>query len=155
VFPLTRLRPEQVAGSIVQSASLTTIDANAHIVAQLIRTVQQSGFVTRYGDIGEDEFTSQPSTITQRLLMMNGELIKDRTDENLVANASTRIGMLAPNDQSAVDTAYVAVLTRHPTAEELAYFEQRLQGKRGSERSAALEDLYWVLINSSEFSWNH
>ncbi|MDT9120995.1 hypothetical protein RSW84_26510, partial [Escherichia coli] len=75
VFPLTRLRPEQVAGSIIQSSSLTTIDANSHIVAQLSRYAQQSGFVERYGDTGEDEFLESGGTVTQRLLLMNGELV--------------------------------------------------------------------------------
>ncbi len=155
VFPLTRLRPEQVAGSILQSASLTTIDANAHVVAQLTRYFQQSGFVERYGDIGEDEFSAHPSTITQRLLMMNGELVKDRTGNNPVANAATRISMLAPDDQRAVEVAYLAVLTRQPSPDELAHFQPRLEGTSGRDRSLVLEDLYWALINSSEFSWNH
>jgi hypothetical protein len=134
---------------------LTTIDANSHVVAQLIRFFQQSGFVERYGDIGEDEFTAQPSTITQRLLMMNGELVKERTDENPFINAATRIALLAPTDRQAVEFAYRALLTRQPTADEFSQFEPRLAGKRGADRNQAMEDLYWVLINSSEFSWNH
>ena len=31
-FPLTRLRPDQMAGSISQSSSLATIDADSHIM---------------------------------------------------------------------------------------------------------------------------
>ena len=34
MFPLTRLRPEQMAGSLIQAASLTTIDGQAHVVWQ-------------------------------------------------------------------------------------------------------------------------
>ena len=30
-----------------------------------------------------------------------------------------------------------------------------LAGSRGDTRSQHLEDLYWVLVNSTEFSWNH
>ena len=161
VFPLSRLRPEQVAASIVQSASLTTIDANAHIVAQLTRLFQESGFVQRYGDIGEDEFTAHPGTITQRLLMMNGSLVSNRTSNNPVFNAVTRIAMLAPDDERAIEIAYLAVLTRHPTAAESKHFQLSIgtakDGNRQNrvDRRQALEDLYWVLINSSEFSWNH
>jgi hypothetical protein len=154
-FPLTRLRPEQVAGSIVQSASLTTIDANSHVVAQITRFFQESGFVERYGDLGEDEFSAHPSTITQRLLMMNGDLVKQRTDDNPVTNAATRIAMLAPDEQRAIEIAYLAILTRRPTSAELAHFRQDPQSKEQITRRQAIEDLYWVLINSSEFSWNH
>ena len=48
----------------------------------------------RYGDLGEDEFTDRGSTIPQRLLMMNGNLVKDRTQPNPLVSASTRIAML-------------------------------------------------------------
>lgn len=155
VFPLSRLRPEQVAGSILQSASLTTIDASSHVFAQVVRSFQQSGFVQRYGDIGEDEFTAQPSTITQRLLMMNGELVHDRTKDNPFTNAATRIAILAPDDKLAIEMAYLAVLTRRPSSVELAHFQPHLEKQTGNDRTRALEDLFWALINSSEFSWNH
>jgi len=154
-FPLRRLRPEQVAGSVIQAASLTTIDANAHIVSQFARFLQQQGFVKRYGDTGEDEFVDSAGTITQRLLMMNGELVRDRTKDNIVTNAATRIAALAPTDETAVEIAYLAVLTRRPTQTEQEHFVARLKGTAGSDRNSALEDIYWVLINSSEFSWNH
>jgi hypothetical protein len=154
-FPLSRLRPEQVAGCIIQSASLSTIDANAHIFSQLGRFFQARDFVERYGDTGEDEFEGQSGTITQRLLLMNGELVKERTKENPLASAATRIAMLAPDDDTALEAAYLAVLTRRPSVRESELWRARLAGTRGKQRQQALEDLYWVLINSSEFSWNH
>jgi hypothetical protein len=155
VFPLTRLRPEQVAGSISQAANLDTIDANAHIFAQLQRFIEQNDFIQRYGDMGEDEFDERAGTVSQRLLMMNGQLVKDRTDPNLFANAATRIAQLAPTDERAIETAYLTVLTRLPSAAELEHFTALVQGSRNDQRSQNLEDLYWVLINCTEFSWNH
>ena len=154
VFPLTRLRPDQVAGSIIQAASLKTIDANSHIIAQLQRFGQQNDFVRRYGDTGEDEFDVRSGTITQRLLMMNGELVRERTKEDLVTNAATRIAMLAPTNQKAIVTVYLAVLGRRPSARELEHFSKRMS-EPDVETEKIVEDLYWVLINSTEFSWNH
>src|SRR5262249_14613159 len=78
VFPLTRLRPEQVAGSVLQAASVTTIDAESHILIRLARLGQQNEFVQRYGDTGEDEFDNRGGTIPQRLLLMNGKLVRER-----------------------------------------------------------------------------
>jgi len=155
VFPLTRLRPEQMAGSISQAAMLNTIDADSHIFAQLRRFIEQNDFINRYGDMGENEFAARAGTVTQRLLMMNGNLVKERTKPDLFGNASTRIAMLAPTDDKAVETTYLTVLTRHPSADESAYFRKLLAGAKGDERSKRLEDLYWVLVNSTEFSWNH
>lgn len=160
VFPVTRLRPEQVAGSVVQSSSLPTINAQSHIFSQLGKFISTSQFVQRYGDLGEDEFIDRGGTIPQRLLMMNGELVKDRTDGgNAVQNASPRIAMVTFDDEKAVETAYLATLTRRPSKEEIAHFitrlNQRFPAKDPSSRAQKMEDMYWVLLNSTEFSWNH
>jgi hypothetical protein len=155
VFPLTRLRPEQVAGGIIQSASLTTIDANSNIFAKLGRFGSQTQFIKRYGDTGEDEFDERAGTIAQRLLMMNGHLVKDRTKSDLTNNAATKIAQLSPTNEKAVETAYLTTLTRRPSAIELKHFATRLDDASGDARIDCLEDLYWVLLNSTEFSWNH
>lgn len=153
-FPLSRLRPEQVAGSLFQAGSLSTIDANAHILVRLARSLGETEFVQRYGDKGEDEFEDRGGTITQRLLMMNGELVKTKTKPD-VFTASSRIAGLSPDDSKAIETTYLTVLTRRPTPDELTHFLARLKGSWGPERSDRLEDLFWVLMNSTEFSWNH
>ena len=75
------------------------------------------------------------------------------------ANATTRIAVLAGDDRHAVETAYLTVLTRRPTPEEARHFESTLRdadsGAGDVDRGQRLEDLYWALINSTEFSWNH
>jgi hypothetical protein len=160
VFPLTRLRPEQVAGALIQASSLSTIDGEAHVIQRLAMFGQTNDFVKRYGDLGEDEFTSRSGTIPQRLLMMNGELVKERTKDNPLLSATTRIAMLTRDPQKQVEVAYLATLTRRPTDAERKHFVARLQDTDGGggdrrTRQEALEDLYWTLINSTEFSWNH
>lgn len=159
VFPLVRLRPDQVAGALLQSASLKTIDADSHIIVKLARLAQQNDFVRRYGDTGEDEFNADGGTIPQRLLMLNGQLVKERTKDDLIANASTRIAQLAPGDEQAVEAAYLTILSRRPTLLEREHFVARLDGARdkGSDkaRTRQMEDLCWTLLNSAEFSWNH
>jgi hypothetical protein len=153
-FPMTRLRPEQVVGSIQQASALGTIDGDSHILVKIMTAQQEKEFVKHYGDTGEDEFDGRGGTIPQRLLLMNGELVKEKTKEGLFT-AATRIGQLAPDDRSAVRIAYLTVLTREPTAEEAAHFEGKLAGTKGKPRTQRMEDLYWALINSTEFSWNH
>jgi len=154
-FPVTRLRPEQVVGGVLQSASLETIGYQSHILVRIGRAIGQGDFVQRYGDSGEEEFAVQGATIPQRLLLMNGDLVAEKTKENLLTNAATQIAAFASTDQRAVETAYLAVLTRRPTAEEAAHFAARLSETGGDTRNQRMEDLYWTLINSTEFSWNH
>jgi len=153
-FPLVRLRPEQMAGSIVQSASLPTIDSNSHILLQFARLEQIGDFVKRYGDSGEDEFSERGGTIPQRLVMLNGNLVRERTKDDLVANAATRVAQQVKDDERAVELAFLIALTRRPSPEESEHFLEILQDKEHN-RNQKIEDVFWALLNSTEYSWNH
>ena len=64
--------------------------------------------------------------------------------------------MLSPDVKTAVESAYLAIFTRKPSAEESAHFEDLLAAAKSSNaRSNTLSDLYWTLMNATEFSWNH
>jgi len=155
-FPVTRLRPEQMAGSVIQAASLSTIDAETHVLFRIKRDIDVANFVKRYGDSGEDNFDDAGGTIPQRLLLMNGNMINTNTGNNPLINASTRISMLAPDNATAVEAAYLSIFTRRPTPAEQTHFTGLLATSRSrSARSSAMSDLYWTLMNATEFSWNH
>jgi len=153
-FPLTRLRPEQVVGGILQAGSLETTDYESHIVFRLVRAMSQNKFVERYGDDGEDELEPHRATIPQRLLLLNGNLVKEGTKADLFT-ASARIAALAPDAAGAIEAAYLTVLSRRPTDEELVHFMARFDGASGDKRKKILENLCATLINSLEFLWNH
>ncbi len=155
-FPVTRLRPEQMAGSVIQAASLSTIDSEAHVLFRIKRDIDVANFVKRYGDSGEDTFDDGGGTIPQRLLLMNGNMVTDNTRGNPLINAGTRIGMLAPDNATAVEAAYLSIFTRRPTPAEADHFTGLLAtAKSTNSRSNAMSDLYWTLMNATEFSWNH
>jgi Protein of unknown function (DUF1549)/Protein of unknown function (DUF1553) len=154
VFPLIRLRPEQVIGSLFQSSSIQTVDQNSHLLFRTLRLIQGGQFVKEYGDLGENELQDRGGTIPQRLLMMNGDLASGPTKSNPI-NAVARIALFASSDRQCIDTAYLCCLTRHPEAEELAYFLGQFADKPGDEHRRLVEDLTWTLFNSTEFSWNH
>jgi hypothetical protein len=154
VFPLTRLRPDQVAGAIFQSGSLRTVGSQSHWFVRLVSYTGRNDFVRRYGDTGDDEFDGRGGTIPQRLLLMNGEVVRERTKDDFFTAAS-QIADLAPNAEKAVEVAFLSVLTRRPAIEESAHFIARLRASSGKERKARHADLYWSLLNTTEFSWNH
>ena len=153
-FPKTRLRPEQIAGALLQSARLATVDGGSHVLVRLARYGETNDFVRDYGDSGEDEFVAHGGTIPQRLVMMNGNLITERIKQDLIINAATRIAALAADDTTALRAAYLTVLTRKPTAAEYEHFREQWS-QRGLNRQQQVADLCWTLLNSSEFSWNH
>jgi hypothetical protein len=154
-FPLRRLRSEQVAGAIEQAASLETLDRETHLLLRLQVLIEQNQFTARFGDAGDNELTDVGATIPQRLMLMNGEMVHNRTRNNPLQNASSQIALLAANDREAVEVAYLAVLSRRPTPPEGAHFVEQLAGSHRKQRATQLEDLCWTLINSVEFSWNH
>lgn len=154
-FPLTRLRPEQVVGSLQQAVSLQTLDRSSNIILRLAQTLEQAEFLKRYGDAGEDELSDQGGTIPQRLLLLNGKLVRDKTKETPLLNTTSQIAALAPDDQTAVESIYLAALSRRPTPPEVRHFAAELAAQSARRRSRKVEDILCVLINSTEFSWNH
>ncbi len=154
-FPLSQLRPEQVAGSVMQASKLTAIDQSSSIFTRLRSFGDLQDFLKRFGDRGEDEFEADAVTISQRLVLMNGKLTRERTKKDLVNNAATRIAALVRDDARAVELAFLTVLNRYPTDVERDVFLSHLNENQGAARSRLLADIYWAMINSTEFSWNH
>jgi len=153
LFPLTPLRPEQVAGSIIQASRIKTVDREGSFLIELQKLLESNDFVKRYGDTGEDAFAFEPITITQRLLLLNGKLVGEQTARNPILNACTHIAMFSDQADQAIEATYLATLNRHPTKAESAHFTARWE--TAPSRRQAIEDLSWVLMNSTEFSWNH
>ncbi len=55
-----------------------------------------------------------------------------------------------------VEALFLATLCRNPTAEEAVKLVQYVdKGGAAGDRKKALADVYWVLLNSSEFMFNH
>ncbi|MEM7478397.1 MAG: DUF1553 domain-containing protein [Planctomycetota bacterium] len=154
-FPLTQLRPEQVAQSAFQASKLTAVDYSSSIFTQLKSFGDRNNFLKAFGDRGEDEFEEEAVTITQRLVLMNGNLTKDYTKVDMVNNASTRIANIVNDDLEVVRLVYLNVLNRVPSDTEASAFSAFLENKKNNDRARAVGDIYWALMNSTEFSWNH
>ena len=84
---------------------------------------------------------------------MNGKMTGEMANSNPLLNASGHVGMFAPDDSAAVETLYLCTLNRYPSAVEKDHFVRRIS--EADDRSEAIEDMVWVLLNSSELAWNH
>ena len=149
-FPAIRLRPEQVAHGLIQSASLTTLDSGAHVLRRLIGSAQELEFIDRYGDFGEDEFEPRSETVTQRLLVLNGQLVREQLEQGY--SSPIRLAALAPDPAKALEILFLITLTRRPTETELSRLQPQLKESWNRERASRLQDLYWSLLNSAEFA---
>lgn len=111
-------------------------------------------FVIAFGTDDNDETTTFNGTIPQVLMMMNGDLMRKATS----AEPGTFLQRVAADDRldgdKKVQHLYLAALARRPTSEELKTAYQ-LAAARGGNGIAALQDVWWALLNSNEFILNH
>ncbi len=152
IFPMARLRPEQVIGSMLQAASVKTIDQESNLFIRFLRLVRENDFIEDYGDLGEAELEERAGTIPQALLRMNGKLARETTELNFL-NAAGRIHDMAGTDKMRVECSYLVCFSRRPTVDETDHWVSLLDGKNEGEQKRVMQDMFWTLFNSPEFSW--
>lgn len=100
----------------------------------------------------ECERSNQPSMI-QVLHLANGDAVNNR----LASNKSIVEKLLAEkaDDTRIVEEASLATLSRLPTETEKAGFLAMLGSAGEGDKRAAIEDLFWALMTSREFLFQH
>lgn len=100
----------------------------------------------------ECERSNEP-TVVQVLQISNGEVLNEKlaAEDSCVAQHSEQ------QDESAaiIDEAYLAALSRYPTESEKQRLLEILKSTPDEERRVALEDLYWGILSSREFMFQH
>lgn len=114
----------------------------------------RSVFLSKFAGI--ERPTDAHTSILQALALMNGQFIADAT--SLERSKTLTAVAEAPffTTEERIRTLYLAVLTRYPRQDELQRLARYVNegGPRQNER-AALADVFWALLNSSEFILNH
>ena len=90
-------------------------------------------------------------SLRQSLLVIGGDVIESKVlhPQGYLANLLE----LSPEADEVVENLYLRALCRLPTAEEQSHWSAELS-QAPSFREAA-EDLFWALLNSREFAFNH
>ena len=114
--------------------------------------------------------TDRQTSVLQALSLMNGELINDATG---LQSSRTLAGILdypGFDNSRRIEALFLATLNRRPRPEELdrfvAYVDSQTAGDvskaeeqenkfQTEARNKAISDVFWTLLNSSEFSLNH
>ena len=152
VFPLTRLRPEQMIGAMTQAGSVRTLDSDSPLFVRTVRFLREVDFVRDYGDPGEDELNREPGTVPQALLRLNGDLARELSQAQPFG-APARLAWFAGTPPRQIEAAFLCTLSRRPTEAELAALTA-LYDLEAGEDEPPIEDVYWTLFNAPEFSWN-
>jgi hypothetical protein len=111
-------------------------------------------FLTTFGRATREtvcscEVKMEPN-LGQALHLINGENVHEKIKQGGVVAKMLEAGKTT---QQAVDELYLRCLSRKPTAEETAALTEQLAGV--AEPKAILEDVFWALLNSREFVFNH
>jgi hypothetical protein len=100
----------------------------------------------------ECERTNEPS-MAQALHIANGDTLNQK-----LAQKDNRLDALLTSQQpeaKIIEEAYLLTLTRAPTDRELEKATAMLTTAKPEDRRVTLEDLFWSLMSSKEFLFNH
>jgi hypothetical protein len=149
-----RLRPEQIFDALVRALGFDEHDKSIPAPA-----ASPAPAVTRHSGLRQMvymAFKVDPSlpldeiqgTIPQALLMMNSVLVNTYVaakGKTFLAEALAK-GL---SDEDILTGLYERTLARKPKSEEMVICKRYL--RKGADRKEALEDVYWSLVNSTEF----
>lgn len=146
-MPVRALSGEQLHNSLLMAAGLPASPANAGVRSDRGR------FVALFR-AGRPSLAER--SVSQTLTLYNGTLATalTRPETSPILKAVARSPFL--DDAARVDTLYLATLSRWPDAAErtpLVAYLAEVSGQPDRER--ALGNLFWALINSTEFNSNH
>ena len=148
------------------------------------RTEWLGQFVRTFGTDENDESTDFNGTVPQALVMMNGELIRNaingqqggflrrvldgsvlKTDESAAKSKSGRVSAasrskpipvkFAKGNPGKIEILYLTALARKPNSSELAAFDKAFHNSGDRDPIHGLQDVFWALLNSNEFIFNH
>ena len=154
-MPLKGLTPEQIFDSLA-----TAVGYRGEI------TGQQFGFRfganTPRGEILSkfanpvDRRTEWQTSILQALALMNGRFVADATSLNRSETLAAVVDSPFMDVRQKLDTLYLSALARPMRGSEASRLIPYVQSGGPSRHSdKALSDVFWVLLNSSEFILNH
>jgi hypothetical protein len=134
------LTPEQLIASLGDALGLAEQNRN-NLLKQ---------FRTRFGDEEMADRGIYQGTILQALMIMNGSTNAEIGKAN---NRLDRILKQFASPEERLERIFLTVLCRQPSPREQSTYLPYV--KAGGAKKDAYEDVYWVLINSSEFLFNH
>jgi hypothetical protein len=149
---LRGMTPEQIFDSLTMATGLREKRSNRRVFYQddSLRAEFLKQFATT------DKRTEFQTSILQSLLLMNGKLTEQVTSPERSATLAAVADSPFLSADEKVEALFLAALARPPRSEERERFGRYVRngGVRG-DATAALGDVFWVLLNGPEFILNH
>ncbi|HEY1067325.1 MAG TPA: DUF1549 domain-containing protein [Pirellulales bacterium] len=154
---LRRVRAEVVLDCIAEVCSAKNKFQGLPLGARAVQIADGSTstyFLTTFGRASREtvcscEVRMEPN-LSQALHLMNGDTVI-----NAIRNGKLISEMLKEQKtpEQVLESIYIRALTRKPTPEESAALMQLVNEQQ--DKNKALEDIFWAVLNSREFVFNH
>jgi hypothetical protein len=151
-FYLRQMRAEELFESLIVATEAQKT-SGGYEEQEKAKTEWLRQFVIAFGTDEGDEATTFNGTIPQALMMFNGELVKKATS----AEKGSFLERLASDSSSPsekLDRLFLAALARKPSTSEVNA-SRTLFRAHGGDMMAVFQDMWWAVLNSNEFIFNH
>ncbi|MGQ0634998.1 MAG: DUF1549 and DUF1553 domain-containing protein [Planctomycetaceae bacterium] len=152
-MPLKALSPTQIFDSIAQATGFYEPYSNRN--APVARPNSPRDEFLQMFDNSSDSATEQQTTILQALGMMNGQFVADATSLERSTTLAAVAAMPSLTTVERLEAFFLAALSRPTRPGELARLVSYVDaGGATNDSRKALGDIFWALLNSSEFLFN-
>jgi hypothetical protein len=150
------LSPEQLFDSLANATRFESDQPafNDPRFGQRFVNPVRADFLARF--VNQDRRTEHQTSILQALYLMNGKVVSDATS----LEQNKQLKYIAEGEKvktsRKVEQLYLIALSRKPRVDEMCRLVDYVDrgGPTGDTRRA-LADVFWALLNSSEFALNH
>jgi hypothetical protein len=153
---LRGLTPEQLFDSLAQATGYNerVPDTGTRVSVVGRGASPRAEFLAKFAS--QERRTETETSILQALSLMNGKFISDATSVERSKTLAAVADAPFLNTTQRVEALFLAALSRRPRPEESDRLVVYVNGGGPrSDASAALTDVFWALLNSSEFILNH
>lgn len=152
-FYLRQMRAEELYESLLVATEAEKTSGNLE-EQERVKNDWLRQFTIAFGTDEGDDTTTFNGTIPQSLMMFNGDLIRRATkadDGSFLDRVSKNSKLTNP---AKINYLFMAALARRPDKDEIDWANKLLAARKG-DPVGALQDVFWVVLNTGEFILNH
>ena len=152
-FYLRQMRAEELYESLLV-ATQAHKTAGSYDQQEAAKAEWLKQFVVAFGTDEGDEATTFDGSIPQALMMFNGDMIKLATSSEPGSFLRTLADDPRGQPRDKIHQLFLAGMARKGNEQEMAV-ASKLYVARKNDMLAALQDIWWAVLNSNEFILNH
>lgn len=153
---LKSMQAEQLYDSLIVATSAHKSGRSDWSKAERQRQQWMQQFVVAFDTDENDESTTFNGTIPQALMLMNGALTENAVNIKPGSYLRKVLSKRRDKDVVKITKLYLATLGRKPSKKEMTALSKMFRANHNAEmRLKTFQDLFWALLNSNEFIFNH